>query len=130
MKILNITAGASLFLNIVLNVILIPAYRAYGSAVASMCTQGLVFFIQIFVVFRIFRFKKQIGLFQLVLLFMIGVTLLSWGSTFLPGSWLIRAAAVMLVSLVLALLMVLTRIRDLIKSLRKREIEKEISYPA
>ena len=129
MKILNITAGASLFLNIVMNVILIPAYHAYGSAGASMGTQGLVFFIQIIFVFRIFRFKKHMSLIQLVLIFMVGVFLLGWSSTFLSGSWLVRATGVIFISLVLAFLLALPRIRDLIRSLRKREVEKEISYP-
>jgi len=129
MKILNIAAGVSLIINIMMNVILIPAYHAYGSAVASMCTQGLVFFIQIIFVFRIFRFKKQIRLIQLILVFVVGVVLLSWGSTFLSGSWLIKAIGVMLVSLILAFLMAIPRISDLIRSLRNSEVEKELSYP-
>lgn len=42
MKILNILAGIGLFLNICLNLWLIPIYQAWGAAVAAIVTQGFV----------------------------------------------------------------------------------------
>jgi O-antigen/teichoic acid export membrane protein len=41
-KILNILAAIALIINIGLNLWLIPIYKAYGAALAALCTQGFI----------------------------------------------------------------------------------------
>ena len=43
-KILNILAGIALLMNLGLNIWLIPIYKAYGAAIAALCTQSFIGF--------------------------------------------------------------------------------------
>ena len=55
LKPLNYMASAGVILNVVLNVILIPKYGAYGAAIASLITQGLTALSQLIMSFVILR---------------------------------------------------------------------------
>ncbi|NQY08006.1 MAG: oligosaccharide flippase family protein [Flavobacteriales bacterium] len=57
LRLLNQIAIAGLILNIVLNIILIPLHKAWGSAFASMLTQFIVVAIQIIMCKSIFRLR-------------------------------------------------------------------------
>lgn len=59
LKELNIMAGIGLVLNLVLNFILIPEFKAYGAAVASLITQGLTAAMQVYIAHRVFGFKPK-----------------------------------------------------------------------
>ncbi|MAQ70282.1 MAG: hypothetical protein CMD23_04225 [Flavobacteriales bacterium] len=69
---LNIIAGLGVFLNIFLNLILIPKYHAFGSAVASLITQSLTGLAQLILCFYIFKFSSYSMLFR-VFVFFIGI---------------------------------------------------------
>ena len=69
---LNIIAGFGVILNIFLNLILIPKYHAFGSAVASLITQSLTALAQLFLCFYIFKFSSYSMLFT-VFVFFIGI---------------------------------------------------------
>lgn len=62
LKELNITAAIGLIVNVVLNVVLIPRYQAYGAAMASFFTQLLTGICQIAIVQKHFRFNVNVGL--------------------------------------------------------------------
>lgn len=57
LKQLNIIAVIGLILNLVLNLFLIPIYKAEGSAIASLITQFIVLFVQILICNKIFDFS-------------------------------------------------------------------------
>lgn len=57
LKTLNKVAFGGVVLNIVLNLILIPTYKAYGAAWASLITQGLTAVAQIILCIRVFNFN-------------------------------------------------------------------------
>ena len=57
LRVLNKLAIAGMLLNVVLNYVLIPLYKAEGSAIASLITQLAVVIAQIFLVKNIFSFK-------------------------------------------------------------------------
>lgn len=57
LKQLNIIAVIGLGLNLVLNLVLIPTYKAEGSAVASLITQFMVLVVQILICNKIFKFS-------------------------------------------------------------------------
>ena len=56
LKQLNVLALIGLILNVILNLILIPTYKAYGSAIASLITQLLIVVVQLFLVKQYFKF--------------------------------------------------------------------------
>ncbi len=104
LKELNITAGVGLGLNIILNLLFIPGYAALGSAFASLVTQILVMFVQVILVFRIFRFKLPVNLVVRLVVFIIILFVLGWASTLLHISWFVKAAGIIIFSGMLALM--------------------------
>lgn len=56
-KQLNLMAAASIVLNISLNLILIPKFKAVGAAWASFSTQSFSGLVQIFIAYKIFKLK-------------------------------------------------------------------------
>ncbi|MBL4706105.1 MAG: polysaccharide biosynthesis C-terminal domain-containing protein [Flavobacteriales bacterium] len=74
LKALNVTAAIGMTLNVGLNFILIPKYGAYGAAIASVVTQSLAGFAQVFIVQKQFKFKVN----RVLLVKMVGLTLLAF----------------------------------------------------
>ena len=73
LKELNLLAGSGMILNIMLNLILIPHYFAFGSAISALSTQLLMAFAQIYIVQRKFKFKINYRLIFTLLSYIIGV---------------------------------------------------------
>ena len=90
LKYLNIMAACGMLLNITLNLILIPRYFATGSAIASLTTQFLTSLAQIVIVQRVFKFKVNYKFLSVLLLFVIGVVLINYGSKLLHYNWMIN----------------------------------------
>lgn len=57
LRLLNITAGISVILNIAMNIVLIKNFMAVGAAVANLATQWLVAVVQIVICVRIWKLK-------------------------------------------------------------------------
>jgi O-antigen/teichoic acid export membrane protein len=60
MKQLNIMASFGMLFNLLLNLVLIPKFEAYGSALSSVVTQGTTALIQIYLSYKIFNFKLNL----------------------------------------------------------------------
>ncbi len=69
MKMLNIMALGGMVLNIVLNLVLIPRFQAFGSAYASLATQFSTAFAQVIIAMFVFKLKPDIRLFVQLLVF-------------------------------------------------------------
>jgi len=69
LKTLNKIAFAGVILNIILNLILIPTYKAYGAAIASVITQGITALAQIWLSKSYFQLKLNLRLIIRVSLF-------------------------------------------------------------
>lgn len=124
---LNITAVSGLVLNVVLNIFLIPKYHALGSASASLLTQMLVVVIQSVLVFRLFKFGNYQKVLLKLFLFTLFVVVFAWISTQMDFSWLLRIFIVMTVSMIVAMLSGLIRIRVLMSLFQPGE-EKPASF--
>ena len=74
---LNIVAAFGVVLNVVLNLILIPKYAAFGSAVASLVTQFLTGLAQLFLCIYIFKFHLYRTFFKLFV-FIVGLVLFTY----------------------------------------------------
>lgn len=71
LKTLNKIAFLGVLLNVVLNLILIPMYQAYGAAIASVITQGLTALAQVYLCKSYFKLKISLELISKILLFSI-----------------------------------------------------------
>lgn len=91
LRYLNMIALFGVVVNVSMNYILIPNYQAYGSAVASLLTQGLTAILQVVLVFWIFRFKLNYRFVLSLILFTVGVIILSYFSTIISDNWVLNA---------------------------------------
>ena len=80
MKLLNKIAAASLGLNIILNVCLIPIYGAYGAALASLITQSFSGLWQVIFAVKIFKITVKL---RSLIRFFIGIAIVALSTIFL-----------------------------------------------
>jgi O-antigen/teichoic acid export membrane protein len=112
MKQLNIMAFGGVMVNIILNLILIPRYQAYGSAYASMVTQLLTGGSQLFIALYIFKMNPGIKYILRIIIFIIIVVitgLLSQNT----GNWISGLAIFGSVSLLAAFILNLINLKNL-----------------
>jgi O-antigen/teichoic acid export membrane protein len=73
LKQLNTMAIVGILLNFFLNIILIPHFKAMGAAVSSLVTQFFTAGIQVFLAYRIFKFRINYRILIVLFLFIAGV---------------------------------------------------------
>jgi O-antigen/teichoic acid export membrane protein len=88
LKQLNIMAVVGICINLLLNFILIPHYKALGSAYSSLITQFFTAGIQIYFAVKIFKFRFNTKLMLSLLVFITGVVLFNMFSRTLTTNWL------------------------------------------
>jgi len=118
LKILNIIALGGMIINISLNVLLIPAYQAYGSALATLATQFITATIQVFAATYIFRFKKNFGLVLRLIIFTAGVILIGYLSKQIGLDWHHELIILLAASIFLASSIQLIKVRSILTILR------------
>jgi O-antigen/teichoic acid export membrane protein len=118
LKQLNIISVTAMVLNIGLNFLLIPQYKAVGSALASLATQTFVALAQVIVVFRIFKIKPNYWFILRFLLVVAGTLLFALLSFKLPFSWIIKFLSFGLASLLFAMLARFFRIGYFVRIIR------------
>ncbi len=97
LKLLNIVAAGGMFVNITLNIILIPYLSSFGSALASLITQTLSAFIQVLIVQHQFRFKVNKRLLGTLFVYAFGVIAICYFSKMLNQDWRVNFC-IMLIS--------------------------------
>jgi O-antigen/teichoic acid export membrane protein len=75
-KVLNWISGIGVVINLSLNLILIPSLMAYGSAIACLVTQAVMAIVHLIVAKQIFKFKINIRLIILLIIFVVGIWLI------------------------------------------------------
>jgi len=103
-----------MIMNVGLNLILIPKMQAKGAAISGMLTQYLTAGLQIWLAHRVFKFKFQwtLGLRYLIfisLCFSLFAVLHDFG-----GSWIVRSAIGTAACLMISVLLLLIRPKELI----------------
>ena len=76
-------AAIAVFINLLLNFILIPRFGVFGAATASMVTQLFTSAYQVILVKRIFRFKTDYILLARLAVF---IVLIALASIFMPAT--------------------------------------------
>ena len=124
LKQLNILAICGMSLNLILNIILIPTFKAFGSAIASLITQFLMVLIQVFLAKKIFNFYVNYRFVVAIL----GYVLLLVGAIYLMQKNDIQlvSGAVVFVSFAVVLGIVLRVIKpkEMISLLMNRGVEE------
>jgi O-antigen/teichoic acid export membrane protein len=99
---LNLMALCGIGINIILNFILIPRYYALGSAISSLVTQFLTGLIQVYISYRIFKFKPNKRLLLSVFLFIAGLFLVNYFTLHLTSQWMLNFTIMLIFSGLLA----------------------------
>lgn len=122
LKQLNIVATIGMVMNISLNLILIPQFKAAGSAYASVVTQLVTALLQFFVAKQIFNFNINLKTTLTSVFFVLGVVLITFFSKQIsPNSWIIGYCVGGSGSVLLALLLRLfsvSEIRSLVQKVK------------
>ncbi len=87
LKQLNSLAAITVIINLVLNLILIPLYKAKGAAIASLASQGFYAIAQIITAFRILNLKTDLSYISRLLLFIVLILVTSWQTSKYIDSW-------------------------------------------
>lgn len=88
LKQLNTMALVGICVNLLLNVILIPKYYAYGCAISSLITQFFTALVQIFMAYKIFKFKVNYRLLIALTVFIIGIITFNIFSKSISQNWM------------------------------------------
>lgn len=122
LKYLNIMASVGMVLNIILNLILIPRYQAYGSAMASLITQAFTALTQVLIAKKVFSFKTdyssiiRLGFF-VTLLFFIGIYVVPYFNQ----QWLISLVIFGTIGISLSFALKLFNVRELYNIVKNEE---------
>jgi O-antigen/teichoic acid export membrane protein len=86
----NIMAVGGILINFILNIILIPKYFALGSAIASLITQFLMGLCQVYLCYKVFKFKVNKRLLLALFLFITGLFLINYFTINLTKQWMLN----------------------------------------
>jgi O-antigen/teichoic acid export membrane protein len=121
MKQLNIIAGGSVLLSLLINFILVPEMQATGSAFASLASQFLTAIAQVIVAQRIFRFRINYRFLLTLMVFAAAVVFLGLLTMRLPFEWKINLLLMLIGSAFLIPVLRLIQIKELIRILRSEQ---------
>ena len=121
LKILNIIAATGVVISIVLNVTLIPKFQAIGSAYASLSAQFVTAILQAIAVLIIFKFRKNYKFISILLIFVVGVILITWFSKQLPFDWKINFVIMLFASVVLSVSLRLLSVKQFIEIIKSEK---------
>ncbi|MCX6290288.1 MAG: oligosaccharide flippase family protein [Bacteroidetes bacterium] len=121
LKQLNFMASTGMAINIILNIILIPRYEAYGAAISSISTQLFMAFTQVFMTQKVFRFRKNYKLIFSIAGFIISSVILNSLASSLHLFWISRFVISTLGCFAIAFAFRLISIKNLFRIIREEE---------
>lgn len=116
-KQLNIMAFCGMLLNMVLNLVLIPRFHAYGAAYASMITQLFTGIVQFILALFIFKLKPRIN-YLIQLLMFIGIVVVLGTLSRYFDQWFYGFSALIVGSVFFAVALRLFNLKDLYRIIR------------
>lgn len=118
LKHLNILAFSAMLLNILLNIILIPEFKALGCAVSSLITQFSMALGQIIIAKKYFGFKTDFVFLIQIAIFITMLVLSAYLSKIIFSNWLLGFFFVMSVGLVYAFILKIINLKALYQLIR------------
>lgn len=110
-------AFSGMVINLVLNLILIPRFQAFGSAYASLATQLFTGFVQLALALMIFKLKPEPKYIIQLLVFVAVVILLGTLSRHI-SHWFSGYILMLVASVIFAIVIKLFNLKDLYKIIR------------
>lgn len=121
MKQLNIMALVGMSFNVGINMYLIPKFMAEGASYSSLLTQGLTAIIQVFIAYRIFKFKINYTYLLKLASFIIVIVAIGHYSTLISKDWVINISIFISSSIIIALLTRLISVKSLYRIIKYDE---------
>jgi O-antigen/teichoic acid export membrane protein len=115
---LNILASTAVLINIVLNLLLIPEYKALGAAISSLATQVYMALLQVIISVMKLKLKSDYEYLTRLAVFLLVLFLLGYLSGRFMSSWYQGAILMLLSSPVLMFLTKLIGFKDLYRIIR------------
>jgi O-antigen/teichoic acid export membrane protein len=115
---LNIMALTGICINLILNLILIPKFMAYGSAISSLITQFFTAIVQVILAARIFHFRFNKRLITQLFLFIAGIVGFNIFTCKLDFFWMINFALMCGLSGVWAFIIGLVNVKSIFRFLK------------
>jgi O-antigen/teichoic acid export membrane protein len=114
LKLLNLLALSAVVMNILLNLILIPRYQAFGAAVSSLVTQAFIAATQ--VIISVIRFRMAINYRYLVMLviYIIITFLTGWLCSGYLSNWYFGALVYLVIATAIPFIIRLLKFKDLL----------------
>jgi O-antigen/teichoic acid export membrane protein len=113
MKQLNIMASFGMLFNIGINFYLIPNYLAEGASYSSLLTQGITAFIQVFIAYKVFKFKINFKYLFNLLAFILIIVTIGYFSKEISSNWIINMSVFVISSLIIAFLTKLISLKSI-----------------
>ena len=113
LKLLNIVATSGVIINVSINLILIPHWQAYGAAWASFTVQVFTAIVQLILATKIFKLRFGIAFWIRLGIFFALAVLAGFISYQLPFNWIINLLMAGIISLILAFISGLLKLKTL-----------------
>lgn len=118
LKQLNIVAFVGICINVILNIVLIPHYKAMGSAISSLITQFFTAAVQIYFSYKIFKFKFNSRLILSIAVFIAGIIVFNISSKHLSNNWMLNFVVMCVFSVVWAFVSGLVNIKSILRFIK------------
>jgi O-antigen/teichoic acid export membrane protein len=102
MKKQNWVALGGILVNVVLNILLIPRFLAFGSAISSLITQLITGLSQVYICQRVYKFRVNHRLLVALFLFIAGLFFVNYFTLRLTGQWMVNFVIMLIFSGLLA----------------------------
>ena len=113
-KTLNIIATGGVIVNFILNLILIPYYKAYGATIASVLTQVVTALLQVYFALKIFKMKINITDLAKLTVFVLLVAVSCFIFDNINWNWFYEYFIIIFASLIFALLIKLIDVKRIL----------------
>jgi O-antigen/teichoic acid export membrane protein len=120
----NMVALGGIFVNVILNFILIPRYLAFGSAISSLVTQMVTGLLQVYLCYKVFHFRVNKKLLTSLFFFIAGLFFVNYFTLDLVGKggngWMINFAIMLTFSVLLAFVTGLVNLKSAFRLIKYR----------
>lgn len=117
---LNLVAASGMILNLVLNLIFIPKYLAYGSAWASLITQSIMAISQIILAVIYFKIKLNSRYLLQLFVFSTGIMIIGMIARTIELDWMISLSTMIILGLIWAALLKLLNLNHFVELLKSK----------
>jgi O-antigen/teichoic acid export membrane protein len=118
---LNILAAITVLLNVSLNLILIPKFKGYGAALASLSSQGFYAIAQMFLTSRIIKIPINIDILGKLALFTVINTAIGWLLVSTIENWIIAFFVLVASCVISSVALKLLRLKEILEVLKERD---------